>query len=415
LKAALYYPWIHLTSGAERVILELSGRSRHDWTLFTSHFDPGRTFPAFAHRKVVRAGSVSPRRDIVSVAKSGWKILNLKLPLDGFDVLAVVGEGLGDLVVFRSGRIPKLCICLTPLRLVFDPEYRSRSLQKRGPLGRAALAAGSAIFRRIDRRAWNRYSQVFCISEEARRRAIAGGLGDAEKMEVLHLGLGFEPVEPSRRFDRFFLIAGRIMWTKNVQLGIEAFRRFRSAHPEHADFRLVVAGLVDEKSQPYLELLKQEAAGDPRIEFRFFPSDGELAELYRSCYAVLFTPFNEDWGIVPLEAMAFGKPVIAVNRGGPRETVRHGVNGFLEEPTPEAFASRMAELAGNERLTRSLGEAGPAHARSFDWNRFTSRIDDEIDIVCLAAAGRSPAPMRQRIFPQTAAVADPGPRMEDNS
>ena len=47
MRVALYYPWIYLTSGAERIILELSGRSRHSWTLFTSHFAPEQTFQVF--------------------------------------------------------------------------------------------------------------------------------------------------------------------------------------------------------------------------------------------------------------------------------------------------------------------------------------------------------------------------------
>src|SRR5205085_993127 len=143
--------------------------------------------------------------------------------------------------------------------------------------------------------------------------------------------------------------------------------------------RLVIAGMVDAKSASYLEELRSIAGADPRIEFRISPTDEELRRLYAQCYALLFTPFNEDLGIVPLEAMAFGKPVIAVNRGGPCEIIEHGVNGYLETPDPEAFASRVEQLASDTRLARSVGEAGRIRSRRFTWDAFTREIDSAID------------------------------------
>ena len=72
---ALYYPWIHLTSGAERTILELTGRSRHRWTLFTNHYDHARTFPGFRDRTVVELPRVPVDRGLLSVARAGFAIL----------------------------------------------------------------------------------------------------------------------------------------------------------------------------------------------------------------------------------------------------------------------------------------------------------------------------------------------------
>jgi glycosyltransferase involved in cell wall biosynthesis len=226
---------------------------------------------------------------------------------------------------------------------------------------------------------------VICISNESRNRALAGRLADEEKIELLHPAPGFESVAGrSDRFDRYFLLPGRIMWTKNLELGIEAFRKFKADNPECQDFRLIISGIVDKKSEPYYERLRALASSDPSIEFRVLPSDAELAELYRNCYGVLFTAFNEDWGLVPLEAMSFGKPVIAVNRGGPRETIEAGVQGYLEEPVPAAFAARMAELASDPALARRLGGAGFQRSKQYSWDAFTSRIDDEVDRLCAA-------------------------------
>ncbi len=379
MKVALYYPWIYLTSGAERTILELARRSRHEWTLFTNRYDREHTFPEFAHQQVVSLEAVSVKRSLLDVAGAAGTILKQRLPLDNYDALLVVCEGLGDLIVFRNSSKPCLCLCLTPLRPVFDPVYRDYALKSRNPLQRLVLWLGAAVFRKLDRLAWKRYRRVFCISEEARQRALRGGLGRPELLEILHPGIGIEPSVASGAFKHYFLIPGRIMWTKNVELGIEAFKRFRTAHPEFASFRLIIAGIVDKKSEPYLAKLRQLAAADENIRFRIFPKDEELAELYANCFGVLFTSFNEDWGIVPLEAMAFGKPVIAVNRGGPRETITHGVQGFLEEPDPQAFAARMVALASNPALAARLGEAGRQSCQRFGWNSFVDRIDDEIE------------------------------------
>lgn len=379
MRVALYYPWVYLTSGAERTILELATRSRHRWTIFTNRFEPQNTFPGLARCDVVQFAPVSVERNPLAVARAGLRLITQRLPLNGFDALVVVCEGLGDLVVFRNGRLPTLCFCLTPLRIAFDAEYRNRYFERHGLLRRAVVKAGTAAFRTIDRLAWRRYDRVMCISEEVRRRVLAGGLAGPDKLEVAYVGLGFEPPAPSGHFGDFFLLPGRIMWTKNIELGIRAFLRFRAQSPDYARFRLVVAGIVDRKSEPYLRKLRELAGGDAGVVFKVFPSDAELSELYDHCYGVLFTAFNEDWGIVPIEGMAFGKPVIATNRGGPRESVHHGVQGFLEEPEEQAFAGRMAELAGSPDKARAMGREGLLRARDFDWNLLTGRVDEQIE------------------------------------
>ena len=74
-------------------------------------------------------------------------------------------------------------------------------------------------------------------------------------------------------------------------------------------------------------------------------TDAERSALLAAAAAVVYTPTNEHFGIVPLEAMAAGRPVLACNSGGPTESVLHGRTGFLAEPVPVAFASAMAKLA----------------------------------------------------------------------
>src|SRR5207249_3911779 len=154
-------------------------------------------------------------------------------------------------------------------------------------------------------------------------------------------------IQPSFTYDRYFLYAGRIKWTKNVELAIEAFLEFKRLVPNGCDWRLIIAGSVDRHSQQYLADLQRLTANQPSIVYRLAASGAELYGLYDRATALLFPSLNEDWGIVPLEAMAFGKPVLAVNRGGPTESIADGKTGLLLDPTPRAFAEQMAYLAGH--------------------------------------------------------------------
>lgn len=403
MKVALYYPWLYVKSGAERTIVELVKRSRHDWTLLTNRYEPESTFPELAGMRVVELGDrVSVKRSIRTVVAVGARLLGQRLPLQGHDALLVVCEGLGDFVTFRNRSVPVACLCLTPLRAVFDPHYRAGYLAMKGGgvLRRALLAALSAGYRWLDRRAWTNYGHVIAISREVRARILAGGLCPEDRIDVAYPGIDVTSVVRGGEAEPMFLIPGRIMWTKNLELGIDAFRAFRDRRPEHAGYRLVIAGFVDSKSEVYLRRLRQRAADCPGVSFVESPSDEALFALYRSAFAVLYPPFNEDWGIVPLEAMAHGKPVVAVNRGGPRESVLDGETGFLVEPSAGAFADAMEALVADPGSVIRFGAEGRRQAARFDWTSFTRHVDDVVERLV-----RARAPVEGASVPTTACRA----------
>ncbi len=325
MRVAVYHPWIYLKGGIERTILELVTRSRHRWTIFTSCYLPEETFPEFQQLEVVEIAPVSVNRSLASVAMACARLLLAKWNWKGFDALMISCDGPGNLLALRSNGVPLLCLCHTPLKIAYDPyaKERWRRLAKPSLLTRA----GVRLFTWIDRWAWKRYRRVFCVSGEVERRLRYAGLAEPGTTEVVHPGVDVERLAPSGRREPFFLLPGRIMWTKNVELGIRALMELKRSHRDVASvqpLRLVIAGMVDAKSRPYLAWLRELAVGRDDIEFVVCPPDADLFDLYDRCLAVLFTPPNEDWGIVPLEAMAFGKPVVSVNRGGPVESVLDG-------------------------------------------------------------------------------------------
>jgi glycosyltransferase involved in cell wall biosynthesis len=377
MKLAVYYPWIYLHGGIERSLLELSTRSRHEWTIYTGHYQPERTFPGFAGQRVVRLQPLSVKRTIPHVLGASLRIATQQIPLDGFDAFVVWCDGLGDLATFRNHHLPTFNICSTPLRAVFDPVYAEAARQSRGQAGRLFYRLFESAFRPVDRRAWSHYDGVIATSQEVKRRIVDGKLfRDGARMRLLHPGIDARAVDGVASYQPLLLVPGRIMWTKNLGLAIDAFRRAELPDP----WRLVIAGFVDDKSRDYLRALQTSAKDQPRIEFVENPRDAELRALYRSASAVLFPPLNEDWGIVPLEAMAHGKPVIANASGGPLESVLDGETGWLLRPNAADWAARLSLLAGaGEPLLRKMGQRGREHVAQYDWSRFVRGVDDAFE------------------------------------
>jgi glycosyltransferase involved in cell wall biosynthesis len=376
LRIALYHPWIYVKSGLERTILEIARRSRHQWDIHTSHYDAEGTYPELKELGIRETARVSVRRNYSSVLAASARLATTRLDIDGADALLVCCDGVGSFITLRNARVPVVNLCFTPLRAVYDQEYRKRHLERQGSLRWLALLLEKG-FNRLDRRLWQRYDKVVCISETVRERVARGGLCAHDEMVVLYPGVDGSAIVASERMEPFFFLPGRIMWTKKIELGIEAFLKFRGA--TGLDYRLVVAGMVDEKSREYLARLRALAADDRRIEFHIGPTDAQMQDYYAGCTAVLFTAFNEDLGLTPMEAMARGKAVIAVNRGGPREVVEHEVTGYLVEGDSDSFAGAMGRLVADAARLSAMGLAGLERVKRFTWERFVGDLDDVLD------------------------------------
>jgi glycosyltransferase involved in cell wall biosynthesis len=136
----------------------------------------------------------------------------------------------------------------------------------------------------------------------------------------------------------------------------------------HVDrpIRLVVAG---DGTAAKTEALAVLTGLSDRIDFRGAVEERELLDLYRDALAVVYTPFDEDYGYVTVEAFLASKPVITVtDAGGPLEFVEHRVNGFICEPASEALADAINQLSGDRVRAASLGRAGFERTRSITWD-----------------------------------------------
>ena len=157
-----------------------------------------------------------------------------------------------------------------------------------------------------------------------------------------------------------FLSVNRFERKKNLELALRAFAMFREDSTKPS--KLILAGGYDARLRECVEYraaleAEAKALGVSRdVEFRVSVSNETKRALLKKCTCVLYTPSNEHFGIVPLEAMAAGKPVIACDSGGPKESVANGVTGFLCDATPAAFAAAMAKIAADS----GGGDAGSA-------------------------------------------------------
>ena len=155
---------------------------------------------------------------------------------------------------------------------------------------------------------------------------------------------------------------------KNLGLLIEAMAWIQQRFPALSSkdsVHLVIAGGYDRLNVENVEyrIELQHLANDlnVKVDFRQSISDDERARLLHTATMVVYTPTNEHFGIVPLEAMYAGTPVIACNSGGPVETIVDGETGYLCESTPEAFGTAIAELLNYPDRARSMGQMGHNH------------------------------------------------------
>lgn len=170
---------------------------------------------------------------------------------------------------------------------------------------------------------------------------------------------------------------------KELELAIAAFALLRTRVPQSVfdRVRLVLAGRYDATLPEQTIVLRdlRTLAGrlgvTEQVAFVLSPSSEERDRLLARCRAVIYTPAAEHFGLVPLEAMAAGRPVVAANHGGPSETVIHGRTGLLCPPESHAYADALTALVTHPDVAQRLGAAGRDHVQQhFSIDAFDRRL-----------------------------------------
>ncbi len=168
-------------------------------------------------------------------------------------------------------------------------------------------------------------------------------------------------------YTNYVLSVGRIESVKRVDLIIAAMA---DVPPE---VRLMIAG--DGTQRLNAERAAEQAGVADRVTFLGTVEDDDLIALYAGALAVVYPPYDEDFGYVTLEAFLARKPVITcTDSGGPNEFVIDGVNGFVSAPEPGELAAAINRLAADRARTAAMGDAGHDRASAITWDGVIEKL-----------------------------------------
>ncbi|HUL45330.1 MAG TPA: glycosyltransferase [Bacteroidota bacterium] len=355
-RIALVHDWLVGMRGGERVLEVLC-------ELF-----PGADLFTLVHAR----GSVSPiiekrmiRTSFIQRLPMGRSRYQYYLPL--FPLAArSLDVRKYDLVISSSSSAAKavevgqealhICYCHTPMRYLWDQYDQYFGKGRSSPAVRTVMRLVRGYLRRWDVSSSGRVHHFIANSRfiQERIRRIYG-----RESEIIYPPVDVDRFTVSRNDDGYFLIVSALVPYKRIDLAVRAFNARRE--------RLLIIGSGGEQH-------RLKAMAGPTIEFLGPLSDDLVRHHYERCRGVVF-PGEEDFGIVPVEAMACGKPVIAYGRGGVRETVVDPATGtFFEEQSSSSLERAIGRF---HTITFDAGRIR-AHVEQFRKEVFRSGISSSI-------------------------------------
>jgi len=209
-----------------------------------------------------------------------------------------------------------------------------------------------------------RIANYFCISKNVQNRD--GYFPDGVKVDVVYHPSSFENLQEGS-FDNYLFTVGRMDNAKRIELIVKAMKL------TSCNVKLKIAG-----KGPDEEKIKEIAKDDPRIEFLGYVDNQTTEQLYRNALGVIYVPYDEDYGLVTIEAMKCGKPVITCeDSGGTLEFVTHLETGLVSKNTPEKLAKEIERLCNNHELAMEMGKRAKQKVEDISWERLVGTILSE--------------------------------------
>jgi glycosyltransferase involved in cell wall biosynthesis len=352
MRIAIVHDFLNQFGGAERVVSALN-EVYPEAPIYTSIYDESR-LPAYFKTMDIRTSFMQKLPLISRWFKAYFMLYPLafeSFDLAEYDVILSSSSAYAKGIKKRPGQL-HICYCYTPPRFIWRYENYIEGEGLAGWLKRLLPFLLEPI-KQWDLATSRRVDCFVAISREVARRVreIYG-----RESDIIYPPVETAFFQPSAVDRDYYLVVSRLNHYKRVDLVVEAFNRL--------GLPLKIIG-----DGPARQRLERQAG--PHIEFLGRRPDAEVKRSLAECRALIF-PGEEDFGIVPLEANAAGRPVIAYRAGGARETVIDGKTGiFFGEQTPAAL------VAAVERFKFAVFDKGAIrrHALQFDKNVFKKKIE----------------------------------------
>lgn len=358
MKIAFVHDFLCQLGGAEKV-LEAFCEMFPEAPIYTLVYNKNKTGSVFG-KKDIRTSFI--QKMPFGVSKYKWYLTLMPKAIESLD-LSEYDLIFSDASAFAKGVIKRkdavhICYCHTPTRYLWQiPDFYVKTAGIPWPI-RPFMFPVLKWLKKWDFKAAQRPDYYIANSKEVQGRIKEYYKRDSE---VIYPFVDIEKFTPSKNIKDYYLLAGRMVPYKRYDIVINAFNKL--------DLPLKVVG------DGYgLTELKKLAKSD-KIEFTGRVSDEELKKYYSECKAFIF-PAEEDFGMMIIEAMASGRPVIAYKKAGALEIIREGLNGlFFESLTPESVIDAINSFNPKKYDSRLIRQ----YAMKFDKKIFKEKISKFIN------------------------------------
>jgi glycosyltransferase involved in cell wall biosynthesis len=369
MKVAVIQPYLRAREGASYLVARIAEHFNAD--VYCIEYNSKNSFDIFKKLKVMELGSIPlPRSRFFDGIRAGITFYFTKLPRKYDVIISVTSPS----EWIRNRNSPVVWNCTSPNKEVFS--HHHKRMKSKRMFSKLGFLFATSIFKQIENAIVPKIEYIIAISSITKYR-IRYYL--SRESEVIF------PVFNKNRFrnlgyKNYFFYPSRIAPEKRFEYAIEAFRKFQQQGGERVkDWKLIIGGATETQYSEYITKIKAMAVNN--VELLTDISNRDLAKLYGEAYTILFTPLEEDFGMVPIEGFTARKPCIAVNEGGPKETIIDGKDGYLVNSIEE-MADRMIYLSKRPNRVKEMGKAGNDKLKgTFSEERFFSRISKVLDRV----------------------------------
>lgn len=357
MRIALVHDYLVQYGGGERVLetlCELFPRA----PIYTLVYDEKNILGAFKDR-MIRTSFLQK----IPLARSKHRLFPLLMPLaiEEFDLSKY------DLVISTSNSYAKginatsmhICYCHTPMRYAWDDCHKYLR-----EFGYPSILKKVVPFAMNYIRLWDRVSAERVNYYIANSQCVANRIKKYYRKDstIIYPPVDISHFQISDTLEDYFLIVSRLLPYKRFDIAIQAFKKLG------IPLKIIGEG-PDEKR------LKKMARGVANIEFLGRLPDNKVGEYFSKCQAFIF-PSEEDFGIVQVEAMASGRPVIAYRAGGALEIIEEGKTGlFFDEQTSESLEQALVNFKSKDFDARVIRES----AKRFNKDIFKEKFKEFVE------------------------------------